>query len=156
MIGKLETPVPGILQGIERDWPLSEDSRSTLAEYLALQAVRSPAWDQSYRVMTEDWLRTKRSNYDCTDEQWQGLVEHVTGDSHRHESMVEQLAKMTTLVGSMHWTLVTFSIATLWTWRIASRPGACPIREQSRAIAACRGSCDRENDRAARRQSSRH
>lgn len=108
-MNKLETPVPAILRRIERDWPLAEDDRSALAEYLALQAVRSPAWDHQYRDMTAIWLREKRDHYDHTDEQWASLEAHVTSDAHRHESMIENQHKLTTLVGSMHWALLVFS-----------------------------------------------
>lgn len=108
-INKLETPVPSILRRIERDWPLDEKDRSTLTEYLALQAVRSPAWDRQYRDMTTTWLREKREHYDCSDEQWANLEAHVTSDAYRHESMIENQNKSTALVGSMQWTLLTFS-----------------------------------------------
>jgi hypothetical protein len=108
VMGKLESVVPPILRRIERSWPLPDEDRGPLAEYLGLQAARSVAWDKTYREMTATWIRSKRAKYGYSEAQWASLEEHISSDLHRHEGVVEHKAKMTTLVGSMQWTLLTF------------------------------------------------
>ena len=114
-----ERAVTPILREIELRWPLSERDKATLAEFAALQLLRSPrfrTWHEEFIDQTVDEMRTE-DGLRALSEEVASLVAvhhvdrvgaHLKQDTQRHIRMLSLLSKVGSIFGSMHWTLVKF------------------------------------------------
>jgi hypothetical protein len=105
-----EAKAAAVLRRIQ-NWPLCDSDRTAVTEYLALLALRSPAfrtWHEArtQALLNEDW-NDRRA--DVPEEQWDAAVGYLSGPRYWHESMMRLLSRIGSLLGSMHWTLLHFS-----------------------------------------------
>lgn len=94
------------------DWPLSPQDRNTITEYLALLALRSPAFRTWHAESSGALLRADRQagKYaEFTEEQWTYAEQYFTGQEFWRNTMARLLSRVASLLGSMHWTLLRFS-----------------------------------------------
>jgi len=105
--GRLETVVPPVLSGVVDLWPLSDEYRAILAEFIALHIVRTDGfrdWFTERRRVTAESRRGEISNV----ETYQRFLREVMSDRERSKRILSLLNKIATVVGSMHWTLLVF------------------------------------------------
>jgi Protein of unknown function (DUF4238) len=105
-LGPLEAQAVDVLRDLEERWPLSDADRATVAEYLALQAVRSPAFRDFFERARGQSLNERLQELDPP--QRDLLRERSKSDRFRLNLMLSQIAKMGTVIGSMYWALIRF------------------------------------------------
>jgi hypothetical protein len=108
-IGQLEAPAVALMRDIEARWPLNDDDRGVLCAYLGLQAVRGPAWRKRYeRLVTKNLPEYGSGAKRISKQAYAEFERRVQTDNHRHSILVSQVAKLGTVFGSMHLTLLRF------------------------------------------------
>lgn len=105
-IGPVEAKASGVLREIEDRWPPNQEDRAILAEYMAIQAIRSPSYRYSFERAVKIQCREREANLGPS--RSATLKRIVTSDQFRLEMMASQVAKMATLFGSMYWSIVRF------------------------------------------------
>jgi hypothetical protein len=105
----LEDRAIRIIRRLPDGWPLDDQQRATLAEYLALLLGRSPGWRRQHDVMIELSRRSMRevNQRGASPEQVDATAEYMRTDAQRHRRMLEQLALSASLFGHMRWTLLS-------------------------------------------------
>jgi hypothetical protein len=97
-----------VLRDLVRRWPLNRDDRATLAQFMAIHAVRTPAWLDQYRAVSmeaiDEELRRRRWEPHVA----KAAVRRFVGDDLRVETMLKQIPRVASVLMSMHWTLVQF------------------------------------------------
>ena len=107
-MGPSESSAIDIFQEIEAHWPLDRNDRATLAEYLGLQVVRGPAWMHNFEEIRRQSMDRARRQSELTSDAWKLVEAELGTDRFRLETMMGQIAKMGSLLGSMHWSLLRF------------------------------------------------
>jgi Protein of unknown function (DUF4238) len=105
-INPIETKGIVVLREIDDRWPLKDADRVSLCEFLALQAVRSPAYRLFFEQRRDATLRERADGLDPARQE--ELEAAVLSDQFTIENVIGQIAKMATLFGSMHTTLLRF------------------------------------------------
>jgi hypothetical protein len=105
-MGVVERGAISILREIDANWPPSLKERHRLSEYLALQAIRSPAYRYSFETLRGENVPGYAASLSA--EKRADFEAQVLSDQFRLETMATQIAKMGTLLGSMHWSLIRF------------------------------------------------
>lgn len=145
-LGLIEQRAGPILREIERRWPLSLEDKRVLAEFFALQVLRSPRWRQGYEARTRQLVEEYRASGLFTEEiALSGLSpdevlernrEFFASDTFRLRRMLGMSPKGSSIFGSMTWALLRFSRPMLATadhplsgwsrFETRSRPKATP------------------------------
>jgi Protein of unknown function (DUF4238) len=108
-LGTFESRAVRVLRALEEQWPLCGETRALVSEFIALQVVRGPLWRSRVREIGQRVPEEhKGKKPHLTSEQWSQIEQANMGEPGILEFMISQLDKVGTLVGSMHWTLVTF------------------------------------------------
>jgi hypothetical protein len=107
VMGQLEDKALRVIRSIEDRWPLADKARGLIAEFTALQLVRTPAWPEWYAgavAVAETTVRAQRP--DRSEQAMKDARSHAETDALRHQQMVDQLPILGTLFVNMHWTLM--------------------------------------------------
>jgi len=138
-MGRLESEAIPIIRALGDRWPPERTARATLAQFLALQLVRSRGWrgwhDEFIGREVEGWRETREpvrpggpapSGADI-----EAVGEALLDDAGRLKKMLELVPKVATLLGHMHWTLLRFGRDRLATsdCPVVPWPLAGPARE---------------------------
>ena len=118
-MSRLESHVAPLLRELEDRWPLAYGDKAILAEFAALQLVRSPRWrawhDQFVDKTVDEWRRGEglpESAVEASDDELHRWIERaanqIRGDTQRHVKMLALLGKLASILGSMNWTLLRF------------------------------------------------
>jgi len=134
-----ENTIAPVLRRIRELWPLSPENKAAVAELLALQVVRGPREFARLDAIVEAELEVFAQFTDhppgdgvidgrLTETALQQLREDMTGSTHRMTRMLKHARMGTSIVGSMHWSLVEFDEPILATsdhpvhlWPLAQR-----------------------------------
>jgi hypothetical protein len=104
-----EDRATSVLKNIASRWPLSRDDRAEVAQFIAIHAVRTPAWRSEYdRISLEaigEELRRRRRGPEV---ERQAVTEFI-GHRLRVETLIKQIPRVASVFMSMHWSLVHFS-----------------------------------------------
>lgn len=106
-----------VIHRVDDRWPLSENDKALLTEFLAVQVVRSPSWRQFF------YRTASRSVRDWVDEreglpggpQTDDLIAYVTADPLMAARLYRHVRVLGTIIGSMHATLLVFGSGRLLT-----------------------------------------
>ncbi len=118
----IESVVPPLLREISDRWPLPPSLKSDVAEFVAVQTVRSPglrAFDrlQSRRSFDEQRLRllADRRSVDVAVklEHLRSQQSIVDAPAFRHQRMLALIEKAASVYASMHWALLEFEQGSL-------------------------------------------
>ena len=112
----IESQLPRIVSGIEDRWPLSDEEKAILAEFLSLQFLRSPAFAAWQRRSAEEEVAKweaegriyLRSGKKATPEERERAIRLLSEDTFRLTKMLSLIPKAASAFGSMHWSLVRF------------------------------------------------
>jgi hypothetical protein len=148
-LGVGESAATPLLREIADRWPLSTEDKTMLAELFAYQLLRGPRWKDEYEMRTREIFdryrkEGKLGDTALTDEQLREFEAHLSTDGYRFIRMFAVAPTITSVLASMHWTLVEFDtrlVATcdhpvvLWPLAARSRPGrrAPPAHTTSQA-----------------------
>jgi hypothetical protein len=106
-MGVVEGSAIKIIRDIEGGWPLDPSARSRLAEYMALQILRTPAWREWYSeaidVAADKIRRVDPARKPEVLRSASGLMEL---DSARHNFLVGAVPRIGTLLANMRWTML--------------------------------------------------
>jgi hypothetical protein len=114
----IERAAPPILREISERWPLSLPEKAILAEFIGTQLVRGPRWRNSHNAFTSNYFAGVRASREFEGKQPEGMTyEDAVADAERELSsdtatvakMLELSRKAMQIIGSMHWTLITFA-----------------------------------------------
>lgn len=110
-LGQLEGVAAPVLREFNERWPLADDDKQKLAELFAFQLLRGPRYKAEYEAMTQRFLdnwneREDMSNLDP--EEMAAFDEALKGNSYRLTRMLPMSITLTSIIVSMHWTLVDF------------------------------------------------
>lgn len=133
----LEGHWPNLVGGLPESWPLGDLQRGVLAEFMALQWARSPAFRTWQRALAEESLAEweaqgkpyLRHGGVATPEERDLVLHHFSAGTHGLTSMLNVVPKAASALASMHWTLVRFDDPVLATsdhpvvrWPISEGP----------------------------------
>jgi uncharacterized protein DUF4238 len=114
----LENLAIPILANAEDSWPLSRAEKETLAEFFAMQLVRSPRWAEGYLERTQHFISEQREKGTFEELAQPGgpdaetrakrHEEYFAGDTQRLIRMMSLSPKGAAILGSMSWTLIRF------------------------------------------------
>lgn len=110
-LSRFESQAIPALRDIDGHWPLTGADRVVVSEFVALQMARGPHWRTWITDLGTSSLANMKASgeYAVLTEQAWSVVERVNlGDAGMIEIMNEQISRIATMVGAMHWTLVTF------------------------------------------------
>lgn len=147
-LGKAEKAATDLVRRVRDRWPLTQDDKAALAEFVALQSVRGPAEFERLNKLGRELIDEFVARTDH--ETGPGVIDgRLTEESvAAHYALVEdktrQLLRMhryqkvgAVMIGSMHWTLIEFDEPELVTsdhpvhlwplWRRTLRPSAGEI-----------------------------
>ena len=96
-----------VVIGIDDFWPFSPNQRGAVAEYIALQFVRSPAWKAFHGNAVGAARRNLPPRWDSVPAAVLSAVEDdLRTDKQRHRALARQQLLIGTMVANMHWTLL--------------------------------------------------
>ncbi len=111
-ISKFETVAVTALRRLPGGWPLAPDSeaRLALARFIALHLWRSPAGTEKFTRVQRGVLSRGQSGHQATmsEEQLTQFFGLVSSDGFRVDTILGNLPKAMSVIGSMHWSLVEF------------------------------------------------
>jgi hypothetical protein len=102
----LENSALQVMRTVDERWPLLGEDRAKVAEFIALQMMRTPAWREWYAQALENSLAELRARGDRSERSLLDAWEYMASDTERHERIVGNLAATGTLFANMHWTLL--------------------------------------------------
>lgn len=106
-LGRVEDAAIGLVRDITRRWPLNQDERFILTEYVAVQILRSPAWRYWHEEVLENTLPKYRQQISAPARQQYDTI--ARSDKNRHDTLRQMINQVGAMVGSMHWHLLRFS-----------------------------------------------
>lgn len=136
-LAQTEARAAPILREIRERWPLSGEDKASLATLFAFQILRGPRWMEWRTDATRRFFREQRQG--ASDDEADALDQterHLLSDTQRLLHMVRLAPRVTTVTGSMYWTLVQFDSpvvamsdhpVVLWGPRNARTPKPTPI-----------------------------
>lgn len=111
-LSRIESPAAGVLRGLPSGWPLEEGSPDWMAftYFMAVHMWRAPQTQEHLVEMQQRIIEARRQQHahELAPEQLERFYEQVTRPEWRAQVMLDDLNKVASLLGSMHWTLVRF------------------------------------------------
>lgn len=124
-LSHLESICAPLMREIENRWPLSHHEKGQLAQFIALQRVRTPDWRRWHIEFLEQEIESVRKGETdqlpdiarglSTERVVEGLKRGFGGDTQRIVRMLALVPKAASVFGSMHWSLVRFEAPLLVT-----------------------------------------
>jgi hypothetical protein len=112
-VSKIESDAAPVLQRLSDAWPLEPGSRGWigLTHLIALHLWRNPSGQRRFLQLQQESLARKLPEYDADwpPAQIDAFIARVTSDGFRADTMLGDLSKAASVLGSMHWTLVEFN-----------------------------------------------
>lgn len=119
---KLENLLPDTLAAVEADWPLDTPTTAVVAELMALHVLRTRAFQQWFTPVRDASLAEYRDRF--PDEQsFERWKRDMQTDRRRAERLLSAMNKLSTVLGSMHWSLLRFDEPLL----ITGDQPVCPV-----------------------------
>jgi hypothetical protein len=110
--GRVETAAGPLVPRVPALWPLrpGSDERFQISALIALHTVRTPAFRREMIATGEQLLRDNRAKYEdgLTHEQYARVLAELRSDRQMAATMIGNIPKMASLVGSAHWSLIRF------------------------------------------------
>jgi hypothetical protein len=106
-LGRGEDAATPLLRAFAERWPLTVDEKTQLAELFAYQVLRGPRAKASYEQATRDFLADWDAQRDS--EPAPDLDTFLLSNSYRLTRMFATALTVTSVLASMHWTLVEFA-----------------------------------------------
>ncbi len=120
--GKLENEWPGLWPSVIDSWPPSNDARILLAQFMALHVVRTDGFRRWYTNRRDGAVDGYRAQF--TDEQqFAVFAEGVGCDRERSLRLLAMQNKISSVLASMHWSLLQFDEPLL----VTSDQPVCPV-----------------------------
>jgi Protein of unknown function (DUF4238) len=114
-LSHIEDKAPRVLRSIDELWPLEHADKAILAELFGYQVVRGPRWMSWHEQYATATIAKAMQRYPgeatALDEVHRSLVS-PTG---RLTKMLDLGVRISSILGSMHWTLIEFSTPVLAT-----------------------------------------
>ena len=111
-LNKIESDAAPALRRLSHQWPLEPGSSAWLALIflIAIHLWRNPSGQDRFLQIQEEILARQLPEYSSrwTDEQVEDFLARVTSDGFRADTMLGDLPKAASVLGSMHWTLIKF------------------------------------------------
>jgi uncharacterized protein DUF4238 len=104
--GKLESKLPDALAAVE-SWPLSQDDRAVIAQFLALHVLRTRAFPTWFAGVRDSSLAGLQERFRSRNEYETFKHQRLT-DRERAVRLISLINKLGSVFGSMHWTLLHF------------------------------------------------
>lgn len=117
-LGHGEAAATPVLRSFQDEWPLATDDKLKLAELFAYQLLRGPRWKDEHAERTRGIIADLRDEGKLT---WEGGERELSAeeldkaeevfltDTSRFIRMLATGPTITSILGSMHWTLVDFA-----------------------------------------------
>jgi Protein of unknown function (DUF4238) len=105
-LGRGEHAATPLLRSFAERWPLTLDEKTKLAELFAYQVLRGPRAKASYEQATRAFLAEWAEQHDAEDDPTADAT--LLSNSYRLTRMFATALTLTSVFGSMHWTLVEF------------------------------------------------
>ncbi|HEY7934911.1 MAG TPA: DUF4238 domain-containing protein [Solirubrobacteraceae bacterium] len=107
MLAKLEDVALPLWRNLDEHWPATGNTRSAIAELIAFQVVRSPAWRDFHNVAVPKQRASVREKYPgLHDRHFEAAEATLLSDESRHDRLRMQGRLLTFVIANMHWTLL--------------------------------------------------
>jgi hypothetical protein len=107
MLAKLEDVAVPLWRDLDEHWPATGSVRAAIAELLAFQVVRSPAWRAFHNSQVPKHGARARADFPGRDERdYQEAEAALLSDQGRHDRLRWQGRLLTFVIVNMHWTLL--------------------------------------------------
>lgn len=115
-LGQGEAAATPLLRSFRERWPLSPEDKAQLAELFAYQLLRGPRWKAEYEKRTREFIKEFDQNAG-RDRAPVSAAENAAllSDSYRFTEMLSSALTATSVLASMHWTLVEFATSLIAT-----------------------------------------
>jgi hypothetical protein len=108
-LGDVENVSVPLLRTLPQRWPLWGPDRAKVAEYVAIQMLRTPAWRAFHDPLRDAVLEDQEADFSgIPPDLWEEHVDSIRSDKHRLEVMGRQFSIAASLIASMQWTLLEF------------------------------------------------
>jgi hypothetical protein len=104
--GKLESKLPDALAAV-RSWPLNRNDRGVIAQFLALHVLRTRAFPTWFTGVRDSSLAQLQEHFQSRDE-YEAFKRQRLTDRERAVRLISLINKLSSVFGSMHWTLLHF------------------------------------------------
>jgi hypothetical protein len=119
---KLENELPGALAAVEAGWPLSLDGRGVIAQFLALHVLRTRAFPDWFEPVRNSSLAQYHDRFPSR-KKYEKWKREMQSDRERSKKLLSLINKLSTVFGSMHWSLLRFDEPLL----ITGDQPVCPV-----------------------------
>jgi Protein of unknown function (DUF4238) len=108
--GVFESEGIASLERLGQSWPPTDRDRLAVSKLVAIHMVRNPAFIEATTSASSLAIVGNLDEYrdQLTEDQTGELIAHLTGEAFRVEHMLDLIPKHTSLIASMHWTLLQF------------------------------------------------
>jgi hypothetical protein len=111
-VNRIESDAAPVLRRLPDVWPLVPGSRGWvgLTFLIAVHLWRNPSGKRRFLQLQQESLARRLPGYQAewTATQVEAFIARVTSDGFRTDTMLGDLSKAASVLGSMHWTLVEF------------------------------------------------
>ena len=100
-----------LLSTLPEAWPLEHGSEERLAifRFIALHLVRSPRWRAQHDLLAARSIAQRRAEWkEALGESFDQFLERLRADDFAVETILGQVQTTSSLLGSLHWTLLRF------------------------------------------------
>jgi hypothetical protein len=106
-LAKLEDIALPLWSELDEHWPPSGEVREPIAELLAVQIVRSPAWRDFHNRAVPNQRASVREDFPGVEQRhFEAAEALLLSDAARHDRLRWQARLLTVLIANMHWTLL--------------------------------------------------
>jgi Protein of unknown function (DUF4238) len=109
MIQRVEDAAAPILREIAVRWPPSRDDRATVAQFMAIHTVRTPAWRDTYNAISVEAISEELRRGRRKEEVEKAAVQRFLSDQFRVETLLKQIPRVGSVFMSMQWSLIRFA-----------------------------------------------
>jgi hypothetical protein len=108
ILRQTEQKAAPILREIELRWPLGREDRAQMAQFVAIHAVRGPAWRDAYDIASMLAIGEELRRHRWGDRVERLAFAEFVSDPLRAEAMLKDVPRIASILMSMCWSLVKF------------------------------------------------
>jgi hypothetical protein len=108
-LSQYETPASEILGTLPETWPVDGERRASLAAFIAIHSIRTPAFRAKAEAIAETTISERRQHWRHLETRFDRAAQRWRRDEWRWpQTMGRQIPRVASLLASMQWMMVAF------------------------------------------------